>query len=170
MELGFDSLVAVSLRNQLGEVLGLRLPSSVVFDTETPVKLARWLQQELGAASAPGTTGPAAAGDPAGTAFRRHPGGPLPPRGARRQAGRGDADAEGRRQHPTDVRHARRTGRALRTGDARRRPGPAPARLRQRPPPAASTRRPSPPMKRRTKTRKRFTINAKPDDYKRNRG
>ncbi|WP_053165252.1 type I polyketide synthase [Streptomyces noursei] len=61
LELGFDSLVAVSLRNQLGEVLGLRLPSSVVFDTETPVKLARWLQQELGAASAPGTTGPAAA-------------------------------------------------------------------------------------------------------------
>ncbi|MGW5122190.1 type I polyketide synthase [Streptomyces noursei] len=61
LELGFDSLVAVSLRNQLGEVLGLRLPSSVVFDTETPVKLARWLQQELGAAPAPGTTGPAAA-------------------------------------------------------------------------------------------------------------
>ncbi|MGW6772837.1 type I polyketide synthase [Streptomyces sp. NPDC055037] len=64
LELGFDSLVSVGLRNQLAEALGLRLPSSVVFDNATPVKLARWLHGELAgqlAAGAPGT----AAGAPA---------------------------------------------------------------------------------------------------------
>ncbi|MEV7680651.1 type I polyketide synthase [Streptomyces sp. NPDC088341] len=55
LELGFDSLVSVGLRNQLAEALGLRLPSSVVFDNETPVKLARWLHGELAARLAPGS-------------------------------------------------------------------------------------------------------------------
>ncbi|MFB6955989.1 type I polyketide synthase [Streptomyces sp. NPDC056309] len=54
LELGFDSLVSVSLRNQLGELLGLRLPTSVVFDSRTPVKLARHLNEELGDLSASG--------------------------------------------------------------------------------------------------------------------
>ncbi|MEW1658492.1 type I polyketide synthase [Streptomyces sp. NPDC093707] len=57
LELGFDSLVSVSLRNQLAEILGLRLPSSVVFDNKTPVKLARWLHQELGEGPEPGRPG-----------------------------------------------------------------------------------------------------------------
>ncbi|MFJ2444372.1 type I polyketide synthase [Streptomyces sp. NPDC087658] len=47
LELGFDSLVSVGLRNQLAEALGLRLPTSMVFDNETPLKLARWLRGEL---------------------------------------------------------------------------------------------------------------------------
>ncbi|MFI9052725.1 type I polyketide synthase [Streptomyces sp. NPDC053427] len=54
LELGFDSLVSVSLRNQLAEILGLRLPTSVVLDNKTPVELARWLHQELGERPEPG--------------------------------------------------------------------------------------------------------------------
>ncbi|GLZ53132.1 type I polyketide synthase [Actinomycetospora sp. NBRC 106378] len=51
LELGFDSLVAVGLRNQLGEVLGLRLPGSIVFDTRTPVGLAAALGELVAADS-----------------------------------------------------------------------------------------------------------------------
>ncbi|MEU2515522.1 type I polyketide synthase [Streptomyces syringium] len=47
LELGFDSLASVGLRNQLADVLGIRLPSSVVFDNETPAKLAGWLHTEI---------------------------------------------------------------------------------------------------------------------------
>ncbi|WP_274910691.1 type I polyketide synthase [Streptomyces sp. WZ-12] len=61
LELGFDSLVSVSLRNQLGPILGLRLPSSVVFDHKSPAKLARWLHQELGNSPDAGGSGPTAA-------------------------------------------------------------------------------------------------------------
>ncbi|MFD4779223.1 thioesterase domain-containing protein, partial [Streptomyces sp. NPDC058427] len=57
LELGFDSLVSVGLRNQLGEALGLRLPSSVVFDHATPVKLARMLHGELAGQLAAGPVG-----------------------------------------------------------------------------------------------------------------
>ncbi|MGW2511605.1 type I polyketide synthase [Streptomyces scopuliridis] len=64
LELGFDSLVSVGLRNQLAEALGLRLPSSVVFDNATPVKLARRLHGELAGQLAPGTPG-TTAGAPA---------------------------------------------------------------------------------------------------------
>ncbi|GAA2808123.1 hypothetical protein GCM10010452_40930 [Crossiella cryophila] len=47
LESGFDSLIAVELRNKLADVTGLRLPSTVVFDTKTPVALAQRLRTEL---------------------------------------------------------------------------------------------------------------------------
>ncbi|WP_070017170.1 SDR family NAD(P)-dependent oxidoreductase [Streptomyces nanshensis] len=68
LELGFDSLIAVELRNQLSEVLGVRPPTSVVFDTKTPARLARWLLDELpehlahgGGGAAPGRSAAPAA-------------------------------------------------------------------------------------------------------------
>ncbi|WP_312847741.1 type I polyketide synthase [Streptomyces sp. WAC 01325] len=60
LTLGFDSLIALELRNQLGEALGLRVPTSAVFDHRTPARLAGWLQGQLAAlgnraAAGPGT-------------------------------------------------------------------------------------------------------------------
>ena len=47
LELGFDSLIAVELRNQLADMLGIKVPSSVVFDNKTPNALGKWLFDEL---------------------------------------------------------------------------------------------------------------------------
>ncbi|MGO4423091.1 beta-ketoacyl reductase, partial [Streptomyces sp. MCAF7] len=55
LELGFDSLSAIELRNKLTALTGLRLSPMLVFDKKTPAELARWARREF---AGPGGTGP----------------------------------------------------------------------------------------------------------------
>jgi acyl transferase domain-containing protein/acyl carrier protein len=64
-DLGFDSLAAVELRNRLSEIMGLRLPATLVFDHPTPVKLARHVMERLaGRQTVARSIGPAMAREP----------------------------------------------------------------------------------------------------------
>ena len=46
-EIGFDSLAAVALRNDLAAAVGVRLPATLIFDYPTPEALVEYLRGEL---------------------------------------------------------------------------------------------------------------------------
>ncbi|WP_431772536.1 SDR family NAD(P)-dependent oxidoreductase [Streptomyces cucumeris] len=54
-DVGFDSMIAVQLRNRLNAATGLRLPVTLVFDYPNPTSLASFLRSEV-AASVPSPT------------------------------------------------------------------------------------------------------------------
>ncbi|MFD4764721.1 KR domain-containing protein, partial [Streptomyces sp. NPDC058439] len=65
-DLGFDSLMAVEVRNRLQSVTGLRLPATLVFDHPTPLVLTDFLLTEI-SDIAPGTASQAQAVAAAGS-------------------------------------------------------------------------------------------------------
>ncbi|MFD8725119.1 type I polyketide synthase, partial [Streptomyces sp. NPDC059629] len=56
-EIGFDSLTALELRNRIGELIGAKLPTGLVFDHPTPALLVAHLHERLFGEDAPGVSG-----------------------------------------------------------------------------------------------------------------
>ncbi|WP_131760465.1 type I polyketide synthase, partial [Actinomadura fibrosa] len=82
---GFDSVIALDLRNRLSAAVGMRLPATLVFDHPTPARAARHLATVLSGdqgAAVPAEV-PAAAGEPIAVVAMscRFPGGVRSPEG-----------------------------------------------------------------------------------------
>ncbi|XCM79316.1 type I polyketide synthase [Kitasatospora sp. HUAS MG31] len=81
LELGFDSLTALALRNQLNAATGLRLATSLIFDQPSPALLAAHLRERLADRADRHTSDPTAtestSTESTSTATTAEPAGPL---------------------------------------------------------------------------------------------